>query len=244
MKVIRKGICSLALAVSVISENAYASGFPTVDAAALTQRLMEFEQLLQQYETMKNQLEQLQTMKDQFKRTRSISYKAFFDSLLAQLRSMEDPRIVFEQVKNKAQTVSGRKEIEQQDKDLGLTRACRTAEEEDEVNELCYEKVGLYYGRKSKDKKNYELLKDANATVNDLVNEADKTKNVADVNEALYALNASEAAVRLVKEDMERSEYEYAVAMEENEKRRQAAINKMAHPITDDDIQKATMMEW
>ena len=43
---------------------------------------------------------------------------------------------------------------------------------------------------------------------------------------------------------MERSEYEYAVAMEENEKRRQAAINKMAHPITDDDIQKATMMEW
>ena len=161
MKVIRKGICSLALAVSLFTGTANATGFPTVDAAALTQRLMEFEQLLQQYETMKNQLEQLQTMKDQFKRTRSISYKAFFDSLLAQLRSMEDPRIVFEQVKNKAQTVSGRKEIEQQDKDLGLTRACRTAEEEDEVNELCYEKVGLYYGRKSKDKKNYELLKDA-----------------------------------------------------------------------------------
>ena len=77
-----------------------------------------------------------------------------------------------------------------------------------------------------------------------MVEKANDTKNIADVNEALYALNASEAAVRLVKEDMERSEYEYAVAMEENEKRRQAAINKMAHPITDDDIQKATMMEW
>lgn len=244
MKVIRKGICSLALAVSVISGNAYASGFPTVDAAALTQRLMEFEQLLQQYETMKNQLEQIKTMKEQFKSTGSISYRAFFESLLAQLRAMEDPRIVFDQVKEKAQTVSGRKEIEQKDNELGLTRSCRSVEEDDELNELCYQKVGFYYENRAKDKEEYKDLDKANKAVMRLVNQANETKNLADVNEAMYALNVSEAAVHQYKAQMERREFLYAQALDLNEKRRQAAINKMAHPITDDDIEKATKMEW
>lgn len=244
MKMIKKGICSLALAVSFFSGNAYAAGFPTVDAAALTQRLMEFEQLLQQYETMKNQLEQIKTMKDQFKSTGSISYKAFFDSLLAQLKSMQDPRIVFDQVKNKAQTVSGRKEIEQKDNELGLTRSCRTVEEDDELNELCYQKIGMYYENKERDLEESEKLDKVNGTVSKLVEKANETQNIADVNEALYGLYASEAAVRLVKGKMERREFLYAQNLELNEKRRQAAINKMAHPITDDDIEKATKMEW
>ena len=244
MKVIRKGICSLALAVSVISGNAYASGFPTVDAAALTQRLMEFEQLLQQYETMKNQLEQIKTMKDQFKSTGSISYKAFFDSLLAQLKSMQDPRIVFDDATKKAETVSGRKEIEKEDKDLGLTKSCRAAEEDDDINKLCYQKIGLYYTNKKTAKKEEEALDKANTNVSKLVEKANDTKNIADVNEALYGLYASEAAVRLVKGKMERREFLYAQNLDLNEKRRQAAINAMAHPITEDEIKEAASLEW
>lgn len=244
MKMISKGICSLALAVSLFTGTANATGFPTVDAAALTQRLMEFEQMLQQYETMKNQLEQLQTMKEQFKRTRSISYKAFFDSILAQLRSMKDPKIVFDDDWEKAQTVSGRKEIEKEDTEQGLSRSCRTAEEDDELNKLCYHKVKLYYTNKKTAEIESEALDRANEQLESLVNDADKTKNVADVNEALYGLYSCEAAVRLVKRKMERREFLYAQALDLNEKRRQAAINERAHPITDDDIEKATKMEW
>ena len=48
----------------------------------------------------------------------------------------------------KAETVSGRKEIEKEDTELGLTKSCRSAEEDDELNKLCYQKVELYYSNK------------------------------------------------------------------------------------------------
>ncbi len=237
----------VAASLSISSQTAFATGIPTVDAAALTQRLTEYAQLLKEYETIKNQLEQLEGIKSQIKNT--ISLKSFFDSLLAQLQSLPSPQSELDGIWSKVQSQSGRSEIEAIDNsstynNLRLLRQCKVNENYEEIRNICYEKVGLYYKYREKTDEDFARLDTATHKVYELVNTAKNSKNVADINEAVYAINTSETMIQVIKQRIESRNYTYKVNLDANEKRQAAAMAAMTAAPSEADIKDALDMGW
>ena len=220
----------------------HASGFPTVDAAALTQRLLEFTQMLRDYENLVSQLKQLENIDSQFRN--AVSFKSFFDSLVAQVRSLPLPHEKLDEIWGKATTAQGRASIagldnSSQYQGLQLLRSCKLSEASEELTSLCYEKVGLYYTQREETRLDLDRLKQASDRVYELVAAAKQGRNIADVNEALYAINCSEVLLRLVRQRIEVRQYEYEVRLAANQARWQACLAEMTRAPQSNALQAA-----
>ncbi len=245
MHSIRSALRLALLSLTLTCAQVQATGFPTVDAAALTQRLLEYTQMLKDYENLVGQLEQLKNLKSQLRST--VSFKSFFDSLVAQVKCLPLPQEKLDEVWELANSGSGRAQIEARDSSSdyhspGLLRTCRVQERYAELNSLCYEKVGLYYTQREETTEDLKKLRQASDRVYELVANARQSQNVADINEALYAINTSEVLLRLIRQRIEVRQYEYEQRLAANEARRQAAMLEMTRSPEHTELKQAVRL--